>query len=180
MLTHMVLMMKDLYEKRNYGGSNNNYENSTINSYLNGAFLRLLDSNIQSIIKQVKIPYRKGTGNGGTTVSGSNGLSTKIFLPSGYELGWTTGANDRAYLPKDGATLSYFSGLSDTDVKRIAYYNGTATVWWLRSPQCSSDGSYWCVIHLLGGVPGGYLSSAYYTTSYGIRPMLVLPFDTPV
>ena len=78
------LLMKDIYESRAWDSSttagNNDYENSDIHAYMNGTFFGLFDSNVQEVIKQVKIPYRKGTGSGGTDTSGSNGLSTKVFL----------------------------------------------------------------------------------------------------
>ena len=82
--------MKDVYETRQWNSSNvNDYANSTIHSYLNSYFLAMFDSNIQNAIKQVKIPYVNGTG-GSAVASGANGLSAKIFLLSGYEVGWTT------------------------------------------------------------------------------------------
>ena len=49
------LLMKDIYEKRQWNSSNtNDYANSTIHSYLNSTFLNLLESNIKTAIKQVK------------------------------------------------------------------------------------------------------------------------------
>ena len=54
--------MKDIYEKRQWNSSNtNDYANSTIHSYLNSTFLNLLEPNIKRAIKQVKLPYRKGS-----------------------------------------------------------------------------------------------------------------------
>ena len=101
------LLMKDIYENRQWHNSNvNNLENSTIHSYLNGTFLNLFESNIRDAIKQVKLPYRKNGGSGGSDQSGANGLLCKIFLLSGYEIGFTT--SDNPYFPVDGAKLSYF------------------------------------------------------------------------
>ena len=72
------LLMKDIYENRQWHSSNtNDYEKSTIHSYLNGTFLGLFDPEIQAVIKQVKIPYRKGSGTSKTVTSGANGLSCK-------------------------------------------------------------------------------------------------------
>ena len=129
------LLMKDIYEQRRWHGTNvNNLENSTIHSYLNGTFLDLFDADIKAQIKQVKLPYRKNGGSGGTDQSGANGLSCKIFLLSGYEVGWTT--SDNSYFPVDGAKLSYFTaGTAAANTKRIANYNGAAAYWWLRSPR---------------------------------------------
>lgn len=160
------LLMKDIYEKRVWDSSNNDYKNSDIHAYLNGTFLGLFDSDIQSAIKQVKLPYQNGTGSGGSIASGSNGLSTKVFLLGGYEVGWTT-ANS-GYFPVDGACLSYFSGTSATDSKRIANYGGSAARWWLRSPDTNNTGYVWSVI--TNG--DWYNRDCYY--SYGVRPALVL------
>ena len=168
------LLRKALYESRKWHSSNSNsYKASTIHSYLNSTFLGLFDSDIQAAIKEVKIPYVNGTANS-AVASGANGLAAKIFLLSGYEVGWTQSTN--SYFPIDGACLSYFSGTAATDSKRIGYLNGTASKWWLRSPHALSTVLTWNVI-----AGGGYNSSDYYN-SYGIRPALVLPtnalFDT--
>ena len=164
------LLMKDCYVSRAWHSSNvNKYESSDIHTYLNNTFLKLLDSNIQGAIKQVKLPYRQNGGSGGTDRNGANGLSTKIFLLSGYEVGFTT--SDNSYFPVDGAKLSYFeSGTGSSALnKRIAYLNGSATYWWLRSPYTEDTRYVWGVY--TSGVCSGYSPS----NSYGIRPALVLP-----
>lgn len=162
------LLRKDLYGSRKWHSSDrNNYEDSTIHSYLNRTFLGLFDSDIQAVVKQVKIPYVYGTGSGGFVASGANGLSAKIFLLSGYEVGWTQSTN--SYFPIDGACLSYFSGTAATDSKRIGYLNGTLSVWWLRSPYTVNTGSAWYV-----NANGGY-GSINCSNLYDIRPALVLP-----
>ena len=165
------LLSKDIYTTRTWDSSNNDYKNSDIHSYLNGTFLNLFDDDIKNAIKQVKIPYQNGTGSGGSVASGANGLSCKIFLLSGYELGWTT--SDNSHFPRDGAKLSYFSSGtgSAANNKRIANYNGSATNWWLRSPYTSHTNHVWSVVSDGGCDYWGY----YYT--YGVRPALVLPSD---
>lgn len=162
------LLLKDIYTTRTWDSSNNDYKNSDIHSYLNGTFLNLFDNDIKNAIKQVKIPYQNGTGSGGSVASGANGLSCKIFLLSGYELGWTT--SDNSYFPRDGAKLSYFSSGtgSAANNKRIAKYNGSATHWWLRSP----DTSYTYYVWLVGS--SGGCNGWGYGGAYGVRPALVL------
>lgn len=162
------LLMKDIYESRQWHSSNtNDYANSTIHSYLNSTFLAMFDSNIQKAIKQVKLPYRKGSGTSTTVTSGSNGLSAKIFLLSATETSFSF-----SYMPSgEGAELAYFKGCADnsSDSKRVAYLNGSATYWWLRSPNCGSFNNALCVSSSGGWLGGGCSGSC------GIRPALILP-----
>ena len=162
------LLMQDIYENRAWHSSNtNDYANSTIHSYLNSTFLNLFESNIKNAIKQVKLPYRKGSGTSTTVTSGSNGLSAKIFLLSATETSF-----DFSYMPSgEGAELAYFKGCADnsSDSKRVAYLNGSATRWWLRSPYCNNFNSALGVNSSGGWNYGGCASS------YGIRPALILP-----
>lgn len=163
------LLLKDIYENRQWNSTNvNKYESSDIYTYLNNPFLKLFDSNIKDAIKQVKIPYRKNGGSGGTDQSGVNGLSCKIFLLSGYEAGWST--SDNTYFPQDGAKLSYFESGTGTSAnnKRIAKLNGSATYWLLRSPCTYSTSRVWRV-RSDGNYYDGDASS-----SYGIRPAIIL------
>lgn len=163
------VLRKDIAENRAWDSSDNNYKNSDIQAYLNGSWVSRYSAGVLSQIKQVKIPYQNGTGSGGSVASGANGLSCKIFLLSGYELGWTT--SDNSWFPKDGAKLSYFdSGTgSAANNKRIANYNGSAAIWWLRSPYTSHTVNVWGV-----NTGGSYLNWSYGRT-YGVRPALVLP-----
>lgn len=163
------LLMKDIYENRAWHSSNtNDYANSTIHSYLNSTFLNLFESNIKNAIKQVKLPYRKGSGTSTTVTSGSNGLSAKIFLLSATETSFSF-----SYMPSgEGAELAYFKGCADnsSDSKRVAKLNGSATYWWLRSPDCSNFGYALYVSSNGDGRNGGVCSY-----SCGIRPALILP-----
>lgn len=163
------LLMKDIYENRQWHSSNSNsYKASTIHTYLNGTFLNLFEADIREAIKQVKIPYVNGTANS-AVASGTNGLSCKIFLLSGYEMGWTQSNNQ--YFPVDGAKLAYFESGTGTSAnnKRIAKLNGSATLWWLRSPGTSGSGHAWIVLS------DGYYGNLNCSLSCGVRPALVLP-----
>lgn len=160
------LLMKDIYTASTFG-NNNSYKDSSIHTYLNGTFYNLIDSNIRAAIKQVKIPYQNGTGSGGSLATGSNGLSTKVFLLSGYEVGWTT--SDNGYFPKDGVRLAYFGNSSSGNSKRVAYNGSSAASWWLRSSHTSDNSSVWRVI------TDGSNDYNICSSRYNVRPAFILP-----
>ena len=166
------LLRKDIAENRAWDSANSNMlEYSDIQSYLNGTWINRYDTDIRNAIKQVKIPYRQNGGKGGTDRNGANGLSCKIFLLSGREVGFTN--NESPYFPNDGAKLAYFESGSGSSArqKRIAKLNGSAAYWWLRSQDTRSTEYVW-------GVSSGgdyYVWNA--SRSYGVRPALILPSD---
>lgn len=160
------LLLKDIYEKRVWNSAGTNIlESSTVQSYLNGDFLGLFDPEVQSAIKQVKIPYRKNGGPGGTDQSGANGLLSKIFLLADLEVGFLASTTT----PEDGAKLDYFVAGTTGASKRIAYLNGSANSWWLRSPHASRS-------DIAGSVgTDGVYGGAKVIASYGVRPAIILP-----
>lgn len=163
------VLRKDIAENRAWDSSDNNYKNSDIQAYLNGSWLSRYSAGVLSQIKQVKIPYVNGTGSGGSVASGANGLRCKIFLLSGYEVGFST--SDGSHFPRDGAKLSYFSSGtgSAANNKRIANYNGSASRWLLRSPVTNYTNYVW------GVLSDGRCRDWDYSIAYGVRPVLILP-----
>ena len=153
------VVMKDIYTTMKWDGSNNDYLNSDMTAYLNGTFISLIDADIRNAIKQVKIPYTNYSNN--NVMSGSNGLSCKVFLLSGTEVGFS-GAS---YMNTEGAKLSYFDSAS----KRVAYNGSSAAEWWLRSPNTNNSNYVWSVRS-----DGSNDVWNYYNT-YGVRPAFVLP-----
>lgn len=153
------VVMKDIYTTMKWDGSNNDYLNSDMTAYLNGTFISLIDADIRNAIKQVKIPYTNYSNN--NVMSGSNGLSCKVFLLSGTEVGFS----GVSYMNTEGAKLSYFDSAS----KRVAYNGSSAAIWWLRSPHTSNYYYVWYV-----NTDGSY-SRYWYNYSYGVRPAFVLP-----
>ena len=163
------VLRKDIAEGRRWDSSDNDYKNSDIHAYLNGSWTSRYSAGVLSQIKQVKIPYVNGTGRGGSVASGANGLSCKIFLLSGYEVGFST--SDNSYFPRDGAKLSYFSSGtgSSANNKRIANLNGSAANWCLRSPVTGDTGLIWIVYS------DGVCSNWGCSNPCGVRPALILP-----
>ena len=167
------LLAKDCYEKRRWhSSSDSNYRTSTIHEYLNSTFIGLFNPTVQSIIREVKIPYVNGNGNTDVVSSGADGLPAKVFLLSCYEVGWTRTSDSR--VPYDGASLTYFEGMTYTDARRIAYLNGSASSWTLRSPE-RLDYSDVRTVTTSGG--GSKLGAAQ---EHVIRPALILPRNISV
>lgn len=168
------LLQKNIYFIDSWGYTGNDYKSSFVHKCLNSDILGFLDSNIQSAIKQVEIPYWNGTGNGGSLATGSKGLSTKIFLLSAYEVGYDTQNSD--YIPSnEGSCLDYFKGaLRQESPIRIAYEGGTAAQWWLRSPRTGTSQYVWLI-----GITGSMTYNSQ-TVTIGYRPAFILPSDFDV
>ena len=165
------LLMKDIYEKRVWHSQmKNNYEESTINTYLNGEFFNLIDSDARSSIKQIKIPHRKNGGSGGYEQSGENGLPCKVLLLSAKEVGW----GSDSYVPGDGAKLDYFAEGSSGGSGRIAKLDGAITPWTLRSPYTGDTYRIWRV------ESNGACRVDNVIVTNGIRPAFTLPGEFPV
>lgn len=166
-----VLLMEGIYSQVGWNNSeSNSYQDSTVHRYLNGDFLVTCSSMIQSHVKQVKIPFRAGSGIATTVTSGENGLSAKIWLPSCAEMGMSS----ESYALEDGVKFAYFTAGFSTEAnsKRIAYFNSAPVYWWLRSPYCSPN---------YGGKNAwacndrGYMNGTPCTSAFGLRPALALP-----
>ena len=170
------LLMKDIYTTSAFSSNNNSYKDSSIHSYLNSTFYNLIDSDIRAAIKQVKIPYQNGTGIGGRLATGANGLSTKVFLLSGYEVGWTPGTSSDSnnHSPRDGVKLDYFGSGSGGNRKRVAYNGSSTAVWWLRSPLTDRSTTVWYVSI------DGSIYDYWYSVSCGVRPAFILPSELMV
>lgn len=155
------VVMKGIYTTSTFGNGNS-YKNSSIHSCLDSTFYNLIDSQIRAVIKQVKIPYT----NSGVH-NGANGLSTKVFLLSGMEAGFSS----VRFMNTEGAKLSYFDSAS----KRVAYNGSSAAGWWLRSPLTTTSGNVWCVTS--DGSSG--IRDCSRGTG-GVRPCMILPQDALV
>lgn len=153
------VVMKDIYTTMKWDGSNNDYLNSDMTAYLNGTFISLIDADIRNAIKQVKIPYTNYSNN--NVMSGSNGLSCKVFLLSGTEVGFS----GVSYMNTEGAKLSYFDSAS----KRVAYNGSSAAIWWLRSPRTIDGSIVWYVF------TDGSSDNDWSYLTYGVRPAFILP-----
>lgn len=163
------LLRKDIYANAVWDAGNENaYGPSDVNTnYLPNTILPLYDSDFQNVIKQVKIPYVNGTGSS-PVASGADGLSTKLFLLGGYEVGFSQ--SDSQLIPIDGTKLDYFLSGTGTDAnnKRNAKLNENISMWMLRSPNTYDTNSIWRI------AVDGY-DTPFANISSGIRPAFILP-----
>lgn len=156
----------------------NNYRDASIRYRLETDFMGWLSSNVQSIIKQVKIPYAYHDSDSDEykVASGSSGVSTKIFLLSGIEVGGY--GSDQQEYRTDGATLDYFRGTDNQ--RRIANYNSASEFWWLRSAMTKLDTDYHIYPYVWVVTKDGSLNYHHCTANDGIRPAFILDRDTPI
>lgn len=163
------VLRQDIYENAAWDAGDSNVLPGADIFTTMAAMLSLYDSDVQSAIKTVIIPYCIG---GGSSVvhSSSDGLQCKIFPLSAYEVGFTTSTT--SYIPIDGAKLAYFDSGIDSAAKnkRIAKFNGAAEFWWLRSQHTSYSYAVWGVSN-----GGGASWQDGITGPNGIRPAFILP-----
>lgn len=160
------LMMKDLYELREFdSGAQNYFLWSRIKTYLNGDFFKLFGSVEQNIIKPVKVPCW------GDDEATDEERTVKVFLPSAIEVGLPV---NTAYWPTEGAKFDYFT-LGDTSAahnKRLAYLDGIAREWWVRSKANFDSTSCIVIMYEFSSYSWGGRGT---TSNCGIRPMVVVP-----
>ncbi len=165
------LLAKNILENRVVQRSSDQYyAGSSIHEYLNGDFLELLDDRTQDAIMQVKIPYCVDTDH---VANGSDGLSSKVFLLSYAEINSAYGSPAN----EEGHELSYFdtaySAEPGANTHLIATLNGIAGSWMVRT--IGSASAHYCGISATGA-----FANHEEGNSVGIRPAMIMPFETRV
>ena len=152
-----LVIRRDLYHTIAWNSNGvTTYANSALDIWLNTDYLNLLAASIQAEISAVDIDYTIGGGN--NTLST---LNRKIFMLSYTELGGTN-----SYANVEGTAIPYF----DSKDKRKAYLNGTADLYWTRSPLTGSiDDRVWTV-NQSGDI--NFNATSY---PFGTRPVFTLP-----
>lgn len=151
-----LVVRKDCYGNSVWNSSNTNtYADSTIDTWLNGTYRTVLDTDVQEAIGATKFYYTPGAGVVAVTV-----LERAIFILSYTELNGTG-----AVANNEGAALGIASFL------QIAYLNGSAIDQWTRSVNLMAS-AY--AFYLDSNNPG-YVNGAYCTYSKGARPCFTLP-----
>lgn len=175
------LLREDALDKRKWNNEAiNDYENSAINAYLNNDYFNMLDTNIKSVVKSAKIPYRKGSGATTNYQGGSDGLLCRVFLLGGSEVCGLDKDESTRYSDDEGVPLAYFydaaETLTEASIKRVCNGSAGAPVdWWLRSPSWMYPTNVWmCAVNGSGSVYHKPIQEA------GVRPAFILPYDVAV
>lgn len=155
-----LVVRKDCYDKRAFSGINNAFSGSSMDTWLNNTWLKLLDADIQALISTTKFYCLAGNGS-----AGKQTLTRAVFLLSVTEL------------RKGGSSYNDGTALDSAvcDQLAIAYCNGSAESQWTRTPSLSGNTT------VLSLSSNGKLNiySAYYST-LGSRPAFTLPSTTLV
>lgn len=158
------LLMKNVYSQRPWGSASC-YADAPVHTWLNSTFLELLDSGIRPAVKTVRLPYAEGS----DVHTGAERVSARIFLLSMREMG--TPAAQKTGLADEGALLDYFTdGDGGADPLRAS-----SARYWTRSPYTGGGSNVWSVAG-----ESGICSYRVGSSSYGVRPALILPQAMPV
>lgn len=142
------------------------YPLSTMNTFLNGAYLDRCSDNLKNMISEVAVPSLGKSGELET-------LYTKWFLPSLTEV---YGVDDRyvegSYFPYWKQKTGYSAPSNSGNEGRVAKFDssdGAAGIWWLRSRYTGGSNEYWFVW------TSGFISHTTGTdTALGVLPCCVI------
>lgn len=135
---------------RKWNATNTNtggWKNAKLNAFLNGRLYKAIPNQIRALIKQVKIP--SSIGNGSTEVETSD---CYITIPACIEVDPTMTSSPYV---NEGASISY---MSTNDSRKRAYVDGGYGIYWLRSPNASSN-SYVYQVNTEGMLDGYNLAN---------------------
>lgn len=151
-----LVVRKDVYDYRVWDyGMVNDYASSDLDSWFNGTYQNILDSDIRSLIGTTKIRYTPTPGNGNGTVGT---LERAVFALSITEMGESS-----TYANVEGSELPIASTL------QIAYQGGSATTQWTRSPATNNR------VSSFFQNSNGTFGAVACTSTYGSRPCFTLP-----
>lgn len=155
-----LVVRKDCYDERAFSSNSNAFSGSSMDTWLNNTWFKLLDDDIQAAISKTKFYYTPGYGNNTVTT-----LQRAAFLLSVTELG-----KSAYYANTEGTALSS----AVCSQLAIAYRNGAAVTQWTRT---TVTGSIYDVCYLY---TNGDIYSNNYKGSCGSRPAFTLPGTFPV
>ena len=152
-----LLVRKDCYDKRIFDSSSKIFAGSSIDTWLNGTWIKLLTLDVQSAAGTTKIYYYDGSNKKAVT-------TRAVFLLSTAEFGYSN------YADTDGEPL-------DSAVRKLlstAYYGGNSVGQWTRTPATWTQKDVYVIM------PVDYSTHMPCNDSYGVRPAFTIPSTFPV
>lgn len=152
-----LLVRKDCYDKRIFDSRSKIFAGSSIDTWLNGTWIKLLTLDVQSAAGTTKIYYYDGSKKKAVT-------TRAVFLLSTAEFGYSD------YADTDGEPL-------DSAVRKLlstAYYGGNSVVQWTRTPATWTQNNVYVIM------PSDYSTHMPCNDSYGVRPAFTIPSTFPV
>ena len=152
-----LLVRKDCYDKRIFDSRSKIFAGSSIDTWLNGTWIKLLTLDVQSAAGTTKIYYYDGSNKKAVT-------TRAVFLLSTAEFGYSD------YADTDGEPL-------DSAVRKLlstAYYGGNSVGQWTRTPATWTQKDVYVIM------PSDYSTHMLCNNSYGVRPAFTIPSTFPV
>jgi hypothetical protein len=152
-----LLVRKDCYDKRIFDSRSKIFAGSSIDTWLNGTWIKLLTLDVQSAAGTTKIYYYDGSKKKAVT-------TRAVFLLSTAEFGYSD------YADTDGEPL-------DSAVRKLlstAYYGGNSVGQWTRTPATWTQKDVYVIM------PSDYSTHMLCNDSYGVRPAFTIPSTFPV
>ena len=158
-----VVEFADIITKQKFNSTNTNvggWGDSELRTYVNGTIYNALPSDLQNVISTTKVI----SGHGKTSGEENFETQDKLYLLNAQEV-WNTNDYDTSvgtskqldYYKNQGVTTSNYAGA-------IKQYNGSNSVWWLRSAN-SYDANRFLSVNNMGG-----WSYVYAISSNGVSP----------
>ena len=140
-----VVEFADIITKQKFNSTNTNvggWRDSELRTYVNGTIYNALPSDLQNVISTTKVISGHGKTSGETNFE----TQDKLYLLNAQEV-WSTNKYDTSvgtskqldYYKNQGVTASSYAGA-------IKQYNGSNSVWWLRSAYSNTTDNFLRVI----------------------------------
>ena len=158
-----VVEFADIITKQKFNSTNTNvggWRDSELRTYVNGTIYNALPSDLQNVISTTKVISGHGKTSGETNFE----TQDKLYLLNAQEV-WSTNDYDTSvgtskqldYYKNQGVTTDNYDGT-------IKQYNGSNSVWWLRSANSRAT------IGFLSVRDSGDWIISYADFSYGVSP----------
>ena len=123
-----------------------NYAESAAHALLSETWFTYLDSTVQRLVREVKLPYRTDVDGAPYVVaSGANGVAAKVWLPSVVEVARGSGyeSNQSSFYVEEGAPFDFWKGADAAKYADWAFVSssGTDNGWATRTMNKQTSGT---------------------------------------